>query len=98
MLEPPIDVSSGKATSSNCDSKYDETGFEAHLDLKSSKFSPDINPIIVIPIQVFSLSAEPFNQTCSAYEPGPSLSNTSSLSETSQTNMGVIKNILLDKM
>lgn len=45
MLEPPIDVSSGKVTSSRTKLEYDAAGFDAHLDLKSSKFSPDINLI-----------------------------------------------------
>lgn len=36
MLEPPIDVSSGKATPSSSESKYDATKFEAHPNLNSS--------------------------------------------------------------
>lgn len=38
------------------------------------------------------------NSANQSSEPGPSLSNTSSLSQTIQTNMGVIRNFLLDKM
>lgn len=64
MLEPPIDVSSGKATSSSSELEYDATGFDAHLDLKSLKFSPDINLISVIPIQVVSPLVQSTHQSC----------------------------------
>lgn len=65
MLEPAINVFSGKSTSSSSESEYDVTGFEAHLYLKSSKFSRDINLIPDIPIQVFSALVQSSHQTCS---------------------------------
>lgn len=66
MIEPLIDVSSGKAISSSSESNYDTIGFEAHLNLKSTKLSPEIIKLIpVIPIEVFSPLVQPSNQTCS---------------------------------
>lgn len=69
MLEPPVDVSSGKVTSFSSDSEYDEAGFEVHINLKSTKPSyVIIKPIPDIPIQTFSPQNLPSNQTCYASE------------------------------
>lgn len=68
MFEPPIDVSNGKATCSSSKLENDASGIEAHLDLKSSKISPNINPIHVIPIQVVSPSVQSSHQMCYIYE------------------------------
>lgn len=55
MLEPPIDVSYGKASSYSSESEYDEVGFDAHLNLKTVKPSlVIIKPIQAIHIQTFS--------------------------------------------
>lgn len=69
MLEPPIDISSGKAYPSNSESEYDEVGFDAHLGLKYS--TPKhlyIEPIQDILIQTFSPQNQQSNKTCSASE------------------------------
>lgn len=68
MLEPPIDISCGKASSS-CESEYYEVGFDAHLNLKSVTLTHVYTiPIQVIHIQTFSPQDLPSNQTCFASE------------------------------
>lgn len=68
MLEPPIDISSGKS-SSRSDSNIDEVEFNARLGLKTVTISPVfIRPIQVIHIQTFSPQELATNQACSASE------------------------------
>lgn len=65
MLESPIYVSSGKNDSSIFESECDAEGFEAHLNLKSTKSSSEIiKPISVIPIQIISPQGQPSNLSC----------------------------------